>query len=148
MLEFVLGQIPWNAISNLKRWRSYYSLHGELILLSTCTLSTICRREYSVTVDAIKQQLPSINQLSFALDGWTSMKKWTITWVITYYMDPNCALQEVPVTFDDVEGLFSFSFEFGLRIIGQWSTYRSQASDRFEGGSGAFQADQGPFPWN
>jgi chaperone required for assembly of F1-ATPase len=87
MLGFVLPHIPWNAISNLELQWSYKALRDDLLLPSATTLSTICRREYALTVDAIKKQLPVQNKVSLALDGWTSANKLAIKSVIAYYMD-------------------------------------------------------------
>jgi len=85
MLGFVSAHIQQNDIINLElRW-SYNALPGELVLPSTSNRSNICRKEYSLTLDAIKQQLPSRNKVSLALDGCTSMKKLAIMSVITYY---------------------------------------------------------------
>jgi len=69
MFGFVSANIPWNAISNLELRRSYKALRDDLVLPSATTLSTICRREYALTVDAIKKQLPLRNKVSSALDG-------------------------------------------------------------------------------
>jgi len=92
MLGFLSAHIPWNAISNLELRRSYIALRDHLVLLSATTLSNIFRREYALTVDAIKKQLPVQNEVSLTLDGWTSTDKLTITLVIAYYMDWNWAL--------------------------------------------------------
>jgi len=95
MLGFVLYHIPWNPISNLElRW-SFNALGWKVVLQSGSTLSNICWREYSLTVDAIKKQLPSRNKMSLALDGWTSTNKLGITLVTAYSMDSNLALREV-----------------------------------------------------
>jgi len=110
MLGFVSPDIPWNAISNLELQRSYNALCSKLVLLSASTLSNICLREYSLTVDAIKKQLPTRNKVSLALDGWTSTKKLAITLVIVYYMYRNWAMREVQLTFDEVNSLFCFYF--------------------------------------
>jgi hypothetical protein len=67
--------------------------------------------EYALTVDAIKKQLPLPNIVSLALDGWTSTNKLAILLVIAYYMDRNCALCEVQLTFDEVNRLFCSHFE-------------------------------------
>jgi len=54
-LEFVWAHVPWNAISNLEpRW-SYKALRDDPVLPSATTLSNIFRREYSLTMDEIKQ---------------------------------------------------------------------------------------------
>ena len=111
MLGFVSAHIAWNAISNLELRRSYKELREDLVLPSATTLSNICRREYSLTVDAIKKQLPSQNKVSLALDGWTSTNKLAITSVIAYYMDRNWALRDVQLAFDEVDPLFFSAFE-------------------------------------
>jgi len=111
MLGFVSAHIPWNAISNLElRW-SYKALRDDLVLPSATTLSTICRREYALTVDAIKKQLPRQNKVNLALDGWTSTNKLAITSVIAYYIYRYWALREIQVTFDEVNRLFISRFE-------------------------------------
>jgi len=78
MLGFVSAHIPWNAISNLELLRSYKALRDHLVLPSATTLSNICQREYALTVDAIKKQLPVPNKVSLALYGWTSTNKLAI----------------------------------------------------------------------
>ena len=111
MLGFVSAHMPWNAISNLElRWL-YKALRDDLVLPSATTLSNICRREYALTVDGIKKQLPSRNKVSLALDGWTSTNKLAITSVIAYYMDRNWALREVQLAFDEVNLLLFSRFE-------------------------------------
>jgi len=75
MSGFLSAHIPWNAIPNLELRRSYNALRHNLVLLSATSLSNICRKEYELTLDAIKKQLPSGNKVSLALDGWTSMTK-------------------------------------------------------------------------
>jgi len=87
MLGYVSAHIPWNGISNLELRRSYKALHNHLVLPSALTLSNICQREYALTVDAIKKQLPIRNKVSLALDGWTSTNKLAIMSVIAYSMD-------------------------------------------------------------
>ena len=111
MLAVVLAHIPLNAISNLELRRSYKALRDDLVLPSATTLSNICRREYALTVDAIKKQLPLRNKVSLALDGWTSTNKLAITSVIAYYMDRHRALREVQLAFDEVNRLFISRFE-------------------------------------
>jgi len=93
MLGCVSAHIPWIAISNLKIRHLYDALQTKIELLSAYTLSNIFQREYSLTVDAIKQQWPSRNKVSLALDRWTSTNKAAITLAIGYYMDPNCTLR-------------------------------------------------------
>jgi len=111
MLGFVSAHIPWKAISNLELRRSYKALRDDLVLPSATTLSNICRREYALTVDAIKKQLPIRNKVSLALDGWTFTNKLAITSVIAYYMDRNWALREVQLAFYEVDRLFCSCFE-------------------------------------
>jgi len=147
MLGFVLAHIPWNVISNLELRRSYEALHDDLVLPSATTLSNICRREYALTVDAMKKQLPVRNKVSLALDEWTSTNKLAITSVIAYYMDRNGALCEVQLAFDEVNRLFYSCFESELRMIGQGPTYWSKASRTFEGRAWSFWADRRLFAW-
>jgi len=110
-LGFVLAYVPWNAISNLELRQSYKALRDNLVLASATTLSNICRREYALTLDAIKKQLLSQNKVSLALDGWRSMNKLALTSVIAYYMDRNWALCEVQLAFNEVDRLFYSHFE-------------------------------------
>ena len=110
-LGFVSAHIPWNAITNLELPRLYKALRDDLVLPSSTTLSNIRRREYALTVDAIKKQLPSQNKVSSALDGWTSTNKLALTSVIAFYMDRNRALREVQLASDDVDLLFFSRFE-------------------------------------
>jgi len=58
MLWCVSANIRWNSILNLVLWQSYKALCDDLFLLSTTTLSNICWTEHSLTVDAIKMELP------------------------------------------------------------------------------------------
>jgi len=111
MLRFVSAHIPWNSKSNLELWRSYEVLRDDLVLPSATILSNIRRREYALTVGAIKYQLPSRNKVSLGVDGWTSTNKLAITLVIAYYMDRNWALREVQLAFNEVDRLFFSHFE-------------------------------------
>jgi hypothetical protein len=111
MLGFVSAHIRWNAISKLELRRSYKVLHDDLVLPSATTLSNICWREYALSVDAIKKQLPLQNTVSLALDGWMSTIKLAITSVIAYYMDRNWALREVQRVFAEVNCQFFSHFE-------------------------------------
>jgi len=116
MLGFVSAHIPWNAISNLELQRSLNALRSDLVLPSASTLNNICWREFTLTVDAIKLQLPSRNLVSLALDRWTSMNKLALMSAISCHMDSNWALREVQLAFDDVDSpLFSY-FEISLRL--------------------------------
>jgi len=105
MLGLVSAHIPWNAISNLELRQSYKALHNDLVLPSTTTLSNICRREYALTVDAIKKQLLSRNKVSLDLHGWIWTNKVAITSDIAYYIDRNWALGKVQFAFDEVNHL-------------------------------------------
>jgi len=106
MLGFVSARIPWNTISNLGLRLSYKALRDDLVLPSATTLSSICWREYALTVDAIKKQLPLRNNVSLALYGWSSTNQLAIMSVIAYYMDRSWALREVQLAFDEVNRLF------------------------------------------
>jgi len=81
-------------------------------------------------VDAIKKQMPSWNQIRFALDGCTSTNQLAILSVITDYMDQHWALLGVQLDFD---ACASPIFERYLRMKGQGPIYCSEASDTFEG---------------
>jgi chaperone required for assembly of F1-ATPase len=111
MLGIVSAHILWNAISNLELRRSYEALRDDLVLPSTTTISNICQSEYALSVDVIKKQLPIRNEVSLALDRWTSTNKLAITSVIAYYMDRNWALREVQLAVDQVNSWFCFRFE-------------------------------------
>ena len=102
MLGFVSAHIIWNVISNLELQQSFNALCSDLVLPSTSTLSNICHREYSLTIEAIKKQLPTKHKVSVALDGWTSTNNLAILSVIGYYIDQNCSLREVQSAFDEV----------------------------------------------
>jgi hypothetical protein len=84
MLGVVSAHFPRNAISNLELPWSYKASRDDQVLLSTTTHNNICRSEYALTVDAIKKQLPIRNEISLALDGWTSTNKLTIMSVIAH----------------------------------------------------------------
>jgi len=84
MWGFISAHIPWNAISDPELRLLYKALRDDQMLPSATTLSNICQREYALTVDAIKQKLPSHNTVSLALDGWTSLNKLAITSVIAF----------------------------------------------------------------
>jgi len=147
VLGFVLAHIAWNAISNLELRQSYKALCDDLVLPSAMTLSNICLREFALTVDAIKKQLPVWNKVSLALDGWISTNKLAITSVIAYYMDRNWALHKVQLASDDVDCLFYSRFDSWFRMTGQGPTYWSNASHTFEGCAWSFWAYRRPFAW-
>jgi len=110
-LGFVSAHIPWNTISNLLLWRWYKALRDDLLLMSATTLTNIYCREYALTVEAIKKQLPSRNKVSLALARLRSTHELPITWVIAYCMDRNLALCEVQLALDDVDSLFLSRFK-------------------------------------
>jgi len=83
----------------------------NLVLTSATTVSNICQRDYAVTVHAIKMQLLIRNNVSLAVDGWTSTNKLAITSVIAYYMDRNWALHEVHLVVDEDDRPFGSRFE-------------------------------------
>jgi len=147
MLGFVWAHIPWNALSNPELRQSYKALRDDLMLLSATTVSNICRRDYALTVDAIKKQLLSCNKVNSALDGWTSRNKLAITLVIAYSMDWNWALHEVQLAFDEVDCLFFSPFESKLWMIGKGPTYWSKASRTFKGHAWLFWAYRWRFAW-
>ena len=119
-----------------------------LVLLSASTLSNISLREYTLTLDAMKMQLPWTNKVSLALDGWTSPNRLAITSVLAYNMDRNWALQELHLAFNEVDSPILSYFESSLRITGQGSAYGSTSSWTFERSSWSFQTDWRPFIWN
>jgi len=111
ILGFDSAHVPWNAILNLDLQRSYKALRDDLVLLSATTLSKICRRDYALTVDAIKKNSPSCNKVSSDLDGGTSQNKLAMTLVIAYYIGRHWALREVQPAIDKVDRLFFSRFE-------------------------------------
>jgi hypothetical protein len=82
------------------------------------TFCKICWRENALTVDAIKKQLPSRNDVSLALDGLTSTNKLAIMSDIAYNMDQNWALGEVKLAFNEVDRLFFSALESLLKMGG------------------------------
>ena len=98
-------------MSNLELRRSYKALRDDLVGPSSRNISSICRRDCALTVDSIKKQLPSQNNVSLASDGRTSMRKLAITLVKGYNMDQNWALHEVQLAFNEVDDQFFSAFE-------------------------------------
>jgi hypothetical protein len=98
-------------------------------------MSNICRREYTLTVDAIEKQLLSRNKVGLPLDGWTSTNKLPVMSVISYYMDQNWALRELQLAFDEVDCPFFSYFKSKKRTTGQGTAYRTTSTQTFEGGS-------------
>jgi hypothetical protein len=84
ILGFGSAHILWNAISNLELQRPYKVFRDDLVLPSATALSNIYRREYALTVDAIKKSLASQNKVSIALDGWTSSNDLALLLGIAY----------------------------------------------------------------
>jgi len=148
MWGFVSALIPWNALSNLELRRWYKVWRDDQVLPSATTFSNICRREYALTVDVIEKQLPSRNEVSLALDGWSPTNTLAITSVIAHHMDRNWELRGVRLVFDEVDRLFISRFKIELSMIGQHPTYWSNASRTFEGLSWLFWAYRRPFAWN
>jgi len=110
-LGFVWSHFPWNAISNLQLRPSDKAFRSELVFPSASTLSNICQREYSLTVDEIVKQLPSWNEVCVTFDGCTSTNKLATLSVISYYTDRNWALREVQRTLHEVDSLLFSLFE-------------------------------------
>jgi len=110
-LGLVSAYIPGNAMSNLEPWRLYKALHDDLILPSAKAVSNICRRDYAMTVDAIKKQLPLLNKVSLSLDRLTSRNKLAISSVIAHYMNQNWALREVQPAVNEVHRLICSHFK-------------------------------------
>jgi len=135
MFGFVPAHIPWKAISTLGLRCSYNAFRSDLVLPSASTLSNICRREYTLILVAIKKQLPSRNNVSLALYGWTSTNKLAITLGIAYYMDQNWVLRKVQLAFNEVDHPFFSYFASSVRITSQGSTYWSTVSQTFESSS-------------
>jgi len=55
-------------MSNPKLPKSYKTLISDLVLPSATTISNICQKDYALTMDAIKKQLPSPNNVSLEFD--------------------------------------------------------------------------------
>jgi len=118
------------------------------VLPLASTLSNICWKEYTLTVDAIKKQLPSRNKVSLALEGWTVTNKIALTSVIAYYMDQIWALRGVQLAFNEVDSPSFSYFESSFRITGQGLAYKCTASRTFEGSSWSFRTDWRLYTWN
>jgi len=111
MLGIVSAYIPLDTISNAELRRLYEALGDDLVLPSAITLSNIFRREYTLTMDSIKKQLPSLNRVRLALDQWTWTNELAIMSVIAYYLDRIWALCEIQLAMDEVDRLFFSRFE-------------------------------------
>jgi len=144
MLVFVSAHIPWNVLSHPELWPVYNAFWCDLVLPSDITLSIISPRQYALTMDAIKKQLPSQNKACLALDGWTVTHQVAITSVTTHYRDQNWALGEEQLAFDEVDSLFFSMFKSQLMMIRQVPTYWSKASHTCEGRAWSFWAYRRP----
>jgi len=103
------------------------------VLPSTTTLTNICQREYALTVDAIRNQLPLQNNRTLDLEAWTSTNNQAKTSVITYFMNHNYALSKVQLAFDEMDRLFFSHFETQFWMIGHRPTCWSKDSRTLEG---------------
>jgi len=104
-------------MTNLELEWSYNALWSRLVLPAPSSPCNSCWRQYTLTVDAMKMQLPSRNIVSLALDGWTSTCKFARMSVIASYMNCNWALWDLQLTFDEVDGLLFSYFESWLRLL-------------------------------
>jgi hypothetical protein len=84
MLGFVLAYNLSNDNVNLELPQTDKALRDDLVLSSATTLSNIYRRQYALTVEAIKTQLPSQHPGNLSLDWWTLTNKLALTLVIAY----------------------------------------------------------------
>jgi len=148
IVTFVWPHNPSNAIWYLELRQSYKALRDQLVLPSILSLSNLCQTDYALIVHAIKNQLPSWNTVSLALDGWTSTHKLAITSIISFFRDRNGALSEVQLAFNEVDHLFFSPFQSYLRMIGQRPTYCSKASGAFEICASSFSAYRWPCAWD
>lgn len=119
ILGFVSAYISWIAISTIEQQWPNNGLCSTLMLPSTSTFSNIGRREYSLTVDEIRIQLPSRNNVSFAFDRWKSIINYVMMSVIPYYMNGLLAVQEVQLAINKVDSLFVYYVDRELWIVGQ-----------------------------
>jgi len=110
MLQFVSAHSPSKAISNFELQQVNKKLCIDLVLPSTATLSNISRREYTLTVDPIKKQLPLRNKVSLALDRWTPTNNVAIMSVVAFNIERNWILHEVQLAFDEVDHLCCWFF--------------------------------------
>jgi hypothetical protein len=138
MVEFILAHLAWNTISNIELQCSFNALQIKLVLPSASTLSNICRREYTLALDAIKKQLYSRKKISLALDRWTSTNKLATRSVIANCLDCNWASREAQLPSDDVDSQCFSYFKISFWITGQGSTYVSMACETFAGNSCSF----------
>jgi len=111
MIGLVWAHIQRNSIPNLELQQLYKASRDYRVLPSTTIRSNICRRDYKLTMDAIKKGLPLGNKVSSALDGWKSTNKIAIICLFAYYIDRNGALHEVQLAFIQVGHQFCSAFE-------------------------------------
>jgi hypothetical protein len=53
LVWFVSGQIPWNVIFNLNLCRTYKSSQSQWLVSAATTLSYLCQKKFSITVDVL-----------------------------------------------------------------------------------------------
>ena len=105
-LGSISAHIPRDAIPSLELPQSYHALRDDLVQPWATTLSNICRRNYPMTVDAIKKKSPSRNKVNLAWDRWTSTNTLAIMSVVAYYINQYWSLRDVQLVFDEVDCLF------------------------------------------
>jgi len=81
------------------------------MLPAASTPSNICRKEHSLTVDAIQMELVSMNEVSLGLDGWSTTNKFAMTSVIAYVISRYWEMSEPQLAFDKVDSQLFFYFE-------------------------------------
>jgi len=111
MLQFISVCKSWIVIWNVELQLSYTVSGHELVLPSTMTITNICTTEYALTVDAIRKQLPTQNEVTLACAGWTLMNKLVITTVIASYGHRNCVLHQVQLTLNEFDFKIISSFK-------------------------------------
>jgi hypothetical protein len=112
------------------------------VQLSTSILHNSCRRESTLTLNAIKWQLQLRNIVSLALARWTSTDRLSVMSVITNDTDQCCAFRELQHAFIEVNRLFLAFDESWIKMIGYGSTYRRKASGIYRERPGLISAYQ------
>lgn len=102
LLGLLSALVPLNALSNVELRRVFFSLRSDVKIPSVGTLTNLLAREYEMTLAAIKEQIPTGQKVSIALDGWTSQNRLAITSVIMYFISKNWKLEEVQIAFEEV----------------------------------------------
>jgi hypothetical protein len=118
VLGCIAALILWNTIWSLKVQSAHSTLWSELILPSATTHGIMCHTEHWRTVDAIMKQLPFCNRVTLCLDRWASVNKQSITSIIGYCLDSNCASRKLDLALDEVGAIFVYFFESWLSMIG------------------------------